>query len=47
VKLLVGHLSGEAIKKRVDTGLTLVTPENIDEPGVHRQLLPDLDEYLN
>ncbi len=47
VKLLVGHLSGEAIEKRVDTGLTLVTPKNMDEPGVHQQLLPDLNKYLN
>jgi ribose transport system substrate-binding protein len=47
VKLLVGHLNGEAIEKRVDTGLTLVTPENMDEPEVLQQLLPDLTEYLN
>ena len=46
VKMLVGHLRGEAIDKRVDTGLTLVTPKNMDEPEVRRQLLPDLDEYL-
>ena len=47
VKLLVGHLSGEAIEKRVDTGLTLVTQKNMDEPRVHQQLLPDLNKYLN
>ena len=46
VKMLVGHLRGEVIDKRVDTGLTLVTPKNMDEPEVRRQLLPDLDEYL-
>lgn len=47
VKLLVGHLNGETIEKRVDTGLTLVTPENMDEPDVLQQLLPDLEQYLN
>ena len=47
VKLLARYLSGEEIESRVDTGLTLVTPENMDEPEVLRQLLPDLNEYLN
>jgi ribose transport system substrate-binding protein len=46
VKMLVEHLRGAEIEKRVDTGLLLVTPENMDEPGVQQLLLPDLDSYL-
>jgi ribose transport system substrate-binding protein len=46
VKMLVEHLRGASIEKRVDTGLLLVTPENMDAPDVERLLLPDLDAYL-
>lgn len=47
VKMLVQHLNGAELDKRVDTGLTLVTPENMDDPEVKQILLPDLDAYLN
>lgn len=47
VKMLVQHLNGAELDKRVDTGLTLVTPENMDDPDVKQVLLPDLDAYLN
>jgi ribose transport system substrate-binding protein len=46
VKMLVEHLRGADIEKRVDTGLLLVTPENMDEPEVQQRLLPELDIYL-
>jgi len=47
VKMLVEHLRGAKIDERVDTGLTLVTPENMNEPEMQKHLLPDLDAYLN
>ncbi len=43
VKELVAHLNGDAIDKRVDTGCTVVTKANMQEPEVHRLLYPDLD----
>ena len=46
VKMLIDHLRGTEIEKRVDTGLLLATPENMDEPEVRNLLLPDLDVYL-
>ncbi len=47
VKMLTEHLEGRPIEAQVDTGLTLVTPKNMDDPAVREQLLPDLDAYLN
>jgi ribose transport system substrate-binding protein len=47
VKMLVEHLRGAKIEDRIDTGLTLVTPENMNEPEIREHLLPDLDAYLN
>ena len=32
VKTLVAHLTGQPIEKRVDTGVTLVTPATLDTP---------------
>jgi ribose transport system substrate-binding protein len=46
VKMLVAHLRGADIERRVDTGLLLVTAENMDEPDVQERLLPVLDVYL-
>jgi ribose transport system substrate-binding protein len=46
VKTLVLHLRGEKVAKRVDTGATLVTPENMDEPQIQGLLKPDLEKWL-
>jgi ribose transport system substrate-binding protein len=43
VRAVVAHLRGEAALKRVDTGVTLATPENMTEPAVHRLLHPPLE----
>src|SRR5437899_8563498 len=32
VKTLVAHLLGKPVEKRVDTGVTLITPANLDTP---------------
>jgi ribose transport system substrate-binding protein len=36
----------QAVEKDIDTGVTVVTPENMDQPEVVRLLKPPLDEYL-
>jgi len=41
VTLMVKHLRGETIPKIVDTGVYLVTRENMDEPEIHALIAPD------
>ncbi len=47
VKTLVEHLEGRPVEKRIDTGVTLVTPENMDEPAMKELLQPDLSPWLD
>ncbi len=46
VKTVVAHLRGEKVEKRIDTGVTLVTPANMDQPEIQELLQPDLDKWL-
>jgi ribose transport system substrate-binding protein len=46
VKTMVQHLRGETIEKRLDTGSTLVTKENISLPDIVQLLRPNLAEWL-
>jgi ribose transport system substrate-binding protein len=46
VKTLVGHIRGEQVSQRIDTGSRLVTLENIDQPDIHDLLNPDLSRWL-
>jgi ribose transport system substrate-binding protein len=46
VMTLVKHLKGEEVPRRIDTGVTLVTPENMDQPEVKELLEPPLEQYL-
>jgi ribose transport system substrate-binding protein len=43
----VKHLQGEKTEKRIDTGVVLVTPENMNEPQIKELLYPPLSQYLN
>jgi ribose transport system substrate-binding protein len=43
----VKHLQGEKVNKRIDTGVVLVTPENMNEPPIKELLYPPLSQYLN
>jgi ribose transport system substrate-binding protein len=45
VKTLVGHIRCQQVPKRIDTGSTLVTIENIDQSEIHKLLHPDLSHY--
>ncbi len=42
VKTMVEHLSGKPVEKRIDTGVYLVTKENMDTPEMKELLSPDL-----
>jgi ribose transport system substrate-binding protein len=46
VKTMVKHLRGEKVENRIDTGVVLVTPENMEQPEVKDLLHPPLDKYL-
>ncbi len=46
VTTIVDHLQGKSVDKRVDTGATMVTPENMDTPESQRILHPPLVKYL-
>lgn len=46
VKTAVQHLRGEEVEPRIDTGVALVTPDNIDEPRIQELIHPDLEKYL-
>src|SRR6266516_4027249 len=43
---MVKHLRGEKVEKRIDTGVVLVTPENMNQPEIRELLYPPLDKYL-
>jgi len=42
VKTAVAILNGEICEKVIDTGVTLVTPDNMHDPGIEKLLSPDL-----
>jgi ribose transport system substrate-binding protein len=46
VETLVRHLRGQQVPERIDTGSTLVTSENLDQPEIRELLNPDLGKWL-
>ena len=44
VKTLVAHLKGEAVERRIDTGVRLITRDMMDQPEVQQLLKPDLSQ---
>jgi ribose transport system substrate-binding protein len=46
VTTLVKHLRGQAIAKKTDTPVQLVTPENCNDPAIQQLLNPPLKEFL-
>jgi ribose transport system substrate-binding protein len=46
VKTIVDSLKGKTVEKRIDTGVTVITPENLDARDSQTLLHPPLDEYL-
>jgi ribose transport system substrate-binding protein len=46
VMMMVEHLQGKKVEKRIDTGVVLVTPENAEEPAIQELLHPPLEKYL-
>src|SRR2546423_6064048 len=46
VRTMVESLQGKMVDKRIDTGVTMITPENLDAPETQALLHPPLDQYL-
>ena len=46
VMTMIDHLRGRAVPRRIDTGVTLVTPENLDQPAMQDLLHPPIGKYL-
>ncbi len=44
VKTAVDAIRGEDVPKRIDTGVVLVTLENMNDPEIHKLLYPELEE---
>ena len=44
VKTIVAHIKGQPIEKRIDTGVHVVTPANMNEPEMNKLLHPDLSK---
>ena len=42
----VSAIKGEKVDKTIDTGVTLVTPENMNTPEIQTLLNPPIDQYL-
>jgi ribose transport system substrate-binding protein len=47
VKTMVEHLQGRPVQKRVDTGVWLITRENLDKAETQQLLHPPIGEFLN
>ena len=43
---MVEHLQGKPIEKRIDTGVVLVTKDNMEEPAIKDLLNPPIKKYL-
>src|SRR3989442_2438480 len=46
VRTMVECLQGKPVEKRIDTGVTMITPDNLDAAATQALLHPPLDQYL-
>jgi ribose transport system substrate-binding protein len=46
VMTVVQHLQGKPVEKRIDTGVSLVTKENMNQPDMAALLAPPIAKYL-
>jgi ribose transport system substrate-binding protein len=44
IKTLVAHIKGQAVERRIDTGVQVVTRENMEQPAMKELLHPDLSK---
>jgi ribose transport system substrate-binding protein len=46
VRTMVESFQGKSVEKRIDTGVAMITPENLDAPESQTLLHPPLEQYL-
>ena len=46
VRTMVEQLQGKPVEKRIDTGVTMITPDNLEAAETQALLHPPLDQYL-
>jgi ribose transport system substrate-binding protein len=46
VMTMVDHIQGKKVPTKIDTGVFLITAENMNEPEMQKLIKPPLDEYL-
>jgi ribose transport system substrate-binding protein len=46
VMTMIDHLEGKKVEKRIDTGVALVTRENMNQPEIAELLNPPIKKYL-
>ncbi len=46
VKTLADQLNKKPVEKRVDTGATLITQENVEQPEIKELIRPDFEKWL-
>ena len=46
VRTMLESLQGKPVEKRIDTGVTMITPDNLDGADAQALLHPPLDQYL-
>ena len=46
VTTIVRHIRGEQVPGRIDTGSTLITRENLDQPEIRELISPDINKWL-
>src|SRR5215813_11714873 len=46
VRTMVDHLQSKEVARKIDTGVMLVTKENLESPEIQALLHPPLDQYL-
>jgi len=42
VRAIVDHVAGRPVEPRIDTGVVVVTPDNLDQPDIQALVSPDL-----
>ncbi|MEM7393959.1 MAG: substrate-binding domain-containing protein [Verrucomicrobiota bacterium] len=46
VRVMIDHINGKTVDKRIDTGVVMVTQDNMEEAAIKALLYPPLDQYL-
>ena len=46
VMTMVDHIRGKKVPRRIDTGVQVVSPENMNQPEMHELIYPPYEKYL-